>query len=112
MRMDTLVALNGGAFSGGQRQRLVIARALAPRPRILLLDEATSSLDNVAQRVITENLAELGMTRIVVAHRLSTVVKADRILMIDRGRVVEDGTYQELMDRRGAFHRLAARQVL
>jgi NHLM bacteriocin system ABC transporter ATP-binding protein len=112
MRMDTLVALNGGAFSGGQRQRLVIARALAPRPRILLLDEATSSLDNIAQRVITENLAQLGMTRIVVAHRLSTVVKADRILMIDRGRVAEEGTYQELMDRRGAFHRLAARQVL
>jgi NHLM bacteriocin system ABC transporter ATP-binding protein len=112
MGMDTMVTLNGGAFSGGQRQRLLIARALAGRPRILLLDEATSSLDNVAQRIITENLAELGMTRIVVAHRLSTMVGADRILVVDRGRVVEEGTYDELMALEGEFHRLAARQVL
>jgi NHLM bacteriocin system ABC transporter ATP-binding protein len=112
MGMETMVTLNGGAFSGGQRQRLLIARALAGRPRILLLDEATSSLDNVAQRIITENLAELGMTRIVVAHRLSTMVGADRILVVDRGRVVEEGTYDELMALQGQFHRLAARQVL
>src|SRR5205807_7324164 len=112
MGMETMVTLNGGAFSGGQRQRLLIARALAARPRILLLDEATSSLDNVAQRIITENLAELGMTRIVVAHRLSTLVDADRILVVDKGRIVETGTYDELMDLRGQFHRLAARQVL
>lgn len=112
MKMETLVTLNGGAFSGGQRQRLLIARALAGRPRILLLDEATSSLDNVAQRIITRNLAQLGMTRIVVAHRLSTMVDADRILVIDRGRVVEEGTYDDLMAREGQFHRLAARQVL
>jgi NHLM bacteriocin system ABC transporter ATP-binding protein len=112
MGMDTIVSLNGGAFSGGQRQRLLIARALAGRPRILLLDEATSSLDNVAQRVITENLAELGMTRIVVAHRLSTMVDADRILVIDRGRIAEQGTYDELMNRKGHFYRLAERQML
>jgi NHLM bacteriocin system ABC transporter ATP-binding protein len=112
MGMDTMITLNGGAFSGGQRQRLLIARALAGRPRILLLDEATSSLDNVSQRVITENLAQLGMTRIVVAHRLSTMIDADRILVIDRGRVVEEGPYDELMSREGHFHRLAARQIL
>jgi ABC-type bacteriocin/lantibiotic exporter with double-glycine peptidase domain len=112
MGMDTMVTFNGGAFSGGQRQRLLIARALAARPRILLLDEATSSLDNVSQRVITENLAQLGMTRIVVAHRLSTLVDADRILVMDRGRVVEQGTYAELTSREGHFHRLAVRQML
>jgi ABC-type multidrug transport system fused ATPase/permease subunit len=78
----------------------------------LLLDEATSSLDNVSQRVITDNLAQLGMTRIVVAHRLSTMIDADRILVIDRGRVVEEGPYDELMSREGHFHRLAARQIL
>jgi ABC-type bacteriocin/lantibiotic exporter with double-glycine peptidase domain len=110
--MDTVVSLNGGAFSGGQRQRLLIARALAARPRILLLDEATSALDNIAQRIITRNLAELGMTRIVVAHRLSTMVDADRILVVDRGRLVEEGTYKDLMARQGPFHALATRQLL
>lgn len=112
MGMDTIVSLNGGAFSGGQRQRMVIARALANRPRILLLDEATSSLDNVSQRVITKNLAQLGMTRIVIAHRLSTLVDADRILVVDRGRIVEEGTHDDLMTRQGQFYRLAARQML
>ena len=112
MGMNTVVSLNGGAFSGGQTQRLLIARALAARPRILLLDEATSALDNVTQRAIMTNLAGLGMTRIVVAHRLSTMVDADRILVIDAGRIVEQGPYGELMARRGHFHALASRQVL
>lgn len=112
MKLETMITLNGGAFSGGQRQRLLIARALATRPRILLLDEATSALDNVTQRVVTENLAKLGMTRIVVAHRLSTIIGADRIVVLQSGRVVEDGTYGDLMERRGAFHALATRQVL
>lgn len=112
MQLDTVITLNGGAFSGGQRQRLLIARALATRPRILLLDEATSALDNVTQRVITQNLAELGMTRIVVAHRLSTIMGADRIVVLEAGRVIEDGTYDELLERRSAFHALATRQVL
>jgi ABC-type multidrug transport system fused ATPase/permease subunit len=110
--MNTVVSLNGGAFSGGQTQRLLIARALAARPRILLLDEATSALDNVTQRAIMANLAGLGMTRIVIAHRVSTMVDADRILVIDAGRVVEQGPYAELMGRRGHFHALASRQVL
>lgn len=112
MQMQTVVTLNGGAFSGGQRQRLLIARALAPRPRILILDEATSALDNVTQQVITRNLAELGMTRIVVAHRLSTMVDADRIVMVVGGRIAEQGRYEDLMARRGAFWSLAARQVI
>jgi len=112
MKLETMITLNGGAFSGGQRQRLLIARALATRPRILLLDEATSALDNVTQRVVTQNLAELGMTRIVVAHRLSTIIGADRIVVLQAGRVIEDGTYEELMERRSAFHTLATRQVL
>jgi ABC-type bacteriocin/lantibiotic exporter with double-glycine peptidase domain len=112
MGMSTMVTLNGGAFSGGQRQRLLIARALAARPRILLLDEATSALDNISQRVITRNLGQLGMTRIVVAHRVSTMVDADRILVVQDGRVVEDGSFDALIARQGAFHRLASRQVL
>jgi ABC-type bacteriocin/lantibiotic exporter with double-glycine peptidase domain len=112
MGMSTVVTLNGGAFSGGQRQRLLIARALAARPRILLLDEATSALDNVTQRVIMRNLAQLGMTRIVVAHRLSTMVDADRILVVHAGRVVEEGTFEELVARGGMFQRLASRQML
>lgn len=112
MGMNTVVSLNGGAFSGGQTQRLLIARALAARPRILLLDEATSALDNVTQRAIMTNLAGLGMTRIVIAHRVSTMVDADRILVIDAGRIVEQGPYVELMARRGRFHALASRQVL
>jgi ABC-type bacteriocin/lantibiotic exporter with double-glycine peptidase domain len=112
MGMDTVVTLNGGAFSGGQRQRMAIARALANRPRILLLDEATSALDNVTQRIITDNLAQLGMTRIVIAHRLSTMVDADRICLLAGGRIVESGTYTELMAARGQFHALASRQLV
>jgi ATP-binding cassette subfamily C protein len=107
-----MITMNGGAFSGGQRQRLLIARALASRPRILLLDEATSALDNVTQRIVTRNLAEVGMTRIVVAHRLSTIIDADRIVVLDHGAVAEHGTYDQLMAQGGAFHALATRQVV
>jgi ABC-type bacteriocin/lantibiotic exporter with double-glycine peptidase domain len=112
MGLDTVITLNGGAFSGGQRQRLLVARALANRPRILLLDEATSALDNVTQRVITDNLAALGMTRIIIAHRLSTIIHADRICVLDGGRIAEEGSYPELMARRGRLHALASRQLL
>jgi ATP-binding cassette subfamily C protein len=112
MKLETMITMNGGAFSGGQRQRLLIARALASRPRILLLDEATSALDNVTQRIVTRNLAEVGMTRIVVAHRLSTIIDADRIVVLDHGAVAEHGTYDQLMAQGGAFHALATRQVV
>jgi len=112
MGLDTLITLTGGAFSGGQRQRILIARALATKPRVLLLDEATSALDNVTQSVVTNNLGALGLTRVVVAHRLSTVVDADRIIVLDAGRVLEQGTYRELMSLGGHFHQLAVRQEL
>ncbi|HEV2147866.1 MAG TPA: NHLP bacteriocin export ABC transporter permease/ATPase subunit [Longimicrobiaceae bacterium] len=111
MGLHTHVSDGGGTFSGGQRQRLMIARALLNRPRILLLDEATSALDNRTQSVVAESLAGLKATRIVVAHRLSTVMGADRIYVVQGGRIVETGTYRELLERRGLFHEMAQRQL-
>lgn len=104
------ISLEGG-LSGGQIQRILLARALVHRPRILLLDEATSALDNRVQGRVTDTLARLSATRIVVAHRLSTVAAADRIVVIDGGRVAESGTYAELMAAGGPFARIAARQL-
>jgi len=102
----------GGTLSGGQRQRLLMARALARRPDLLLLDEATSALDNQAQAVLMDSLARLALTRVVVAHRLSTVMGADRILVVEAGRIVQCGSYQELLDQPGPFADLARRQLL
>ena len=104
------IALEGG-LSGGQIQRILLARALVHRPRILLLDEATSALDNRVQGRVTDTLARLSATRIVVAHRLSTVAAADRIVVIDGGRVAESGSYAELMTAGGPFAKIAARQL-
>ncbi len=112
MGMHTVVSDGGGTLSGGQCQRILIARALVRRPRILFFDEATSALDNQTQAVVTETLARTAVTRIVIAHRLSTVVAADRIFVLDRGRVVEAGSYDELMSQGGAFAALARRQLL
>jgi ABC-type bacteriocin/lantibiotic exporter with double-glycine peptidase domain len=98
-------------LSGGQRQRVLLARSLVSAPRILLLDEATSALDNVSQRAVLESLAALAATRIVIAHRLHTVRGADRILVLDRGRIVQQGTFGELAGRAGPFAALLARQV-
>ena len=112
MKLGTIVGEGGGTLSGGQRQRLLIGRALANRPKVLLLDEATSALDNVTQAVVSDRIAELGITRIVVAHRLSTVERADRIVVLEQGRVVEQGTYAELLAADGAFAGLVARQEL
>lgn len=111
MGMHTMVA-EGGSLSGGQMQRLMIAQAVVGRPRILVMDEATSALDNRVQAVITDSLERLSVTRIVVAHRLSTVVKANRIYVMDAGRVVEEGNFEQLMQRNGHFARLAAAQML
>ena len=111
MGMHTMIT-ESGALSGGQIQRLMIARAVVGRPRILVLDEATSALDNRVQAMITESLDRLSVTRIVVAHRLSTVVRANRIYVMDAGRVVEQGTFEELMQKNGAFARLAAAQLV
>jgi len=98
-------------LSGGQRQRLLIARAIVGRPRIIFFDEATSALDNRAQAIVSRSLDGLAATRVVIAHRLSTVVNADRIYVLQAGRVVEDGTYPELMQRQGVFANLARRQL-
>ncbi len=103
--------VNDGSLSGGQRQRLVIARALAGNPAILVLDEATSALDNATQAHVTECINELGTTRIVIAHRLSTVRDADRIIVMERGRIVESGSPAELLRADGLFAALAARQL-
>jgi NHLM bacteriocin system ABC transporter ATP-binding protein len=111
MGMQTFVSDEGAAFSGGQRQRLLIARAVVVRPQILLFDEATSALDNRTQASVTAALDELQATRIVIAHRLSTIHTADRILVLDRGRVVEHGRYDDLMVQDGLFAALARRQI-
>jgi NHLM bacteriocin system ABC transporter ATP-binding protein len=112
MGLHTVVSEGGGTFSGGQRQRLLIARALVNKPRILFFDEATSALDNRAQAVVTQSMARLVATRIVIAHRLSTIVDADRILFLDGGQVVEEGTYEELLKRGGRFAEFARRQMI
>lgn len=111
MGMHTIVGDAGGGFSGGQRQRLLIARAVAGHPRILLFDEATSALDGRTQAAVSEAIERLRATRIVIAHRLSTIRSADKIIVLDRGRIVQQGDYDELMATDGAFRRLALRQI-
>ena len=110
MGMYTMVSEGGGGISGGQKQRLMIARAIAPKPKLLLFDEATSALDNKTQRQVSEALDAMGCTRVVIAHRLSTIRHCDRILVLDGGRIVEDGSYDELIDKGGFFADLVARQ--
>ncbi|MEM8572309.1 MAG: NHLP bacteriocin export ABC transporter permease/ATPase subunit [Pseudomonadota bacterium] len=112
MGLETYVSEGGGTLSGGQRQRLMIARALVGDPAIVFLDEATAALDNTTQSVLQENIDALKVTRLVIAHRLSTVRRADRIVVLDQGRIVEQGTYAELLQRNGVFHRLASRQLV
>ena len=110
MGMNTLVTENGGSISGGQKQRLMIARAVAPKPKILFFDEATSALDNITQKKVSESLGSLKSTRIVIAHRLSTIRQCDRILVLDEGKIAEDGTYDELIAKKGQFAELVERQ--
>ncbi|MDY2900412.1 MAG: ATP-binding cassette domain-containing protein [Candidatus Borkfalkiaceae bacterium] len=112
MGMDTMISEGAGGVSGGQRQRLMIARAIAPKPKILMFDEATSALDNITQKKISESLDSLKCTRIVIAHRLSTIKQCDRIIVLDRGKIVEDGKYAELIEKNGFFAELVARQRL
>ncbi len=111
MGMHTIVPDGGGTLSGGQRQRLMIARAIVNRPRIVLFDEATSALDNRTQAVVGKSLASLHATRVVIAHRLSTIVNADRIFVLEKGIVVQSGTYRELMAQEGPFVDIAKRQL-
>ena len=112
MGMHTIISEGSGGVSGGQRQRLMIARAIAPKPRILMFDEATSALDNLTQKKVSESLDGLKCTRIVIAHRLSTIKQCDRIIYLDNGKIVEDGTYEELINMGGKFAELVARQQL
>jgi ATP-binding cassette subfamily C protein len=111
MGMFTILGEGSATISGGQRQRLMIARAIAKRPRILLFDEATSALDNRTQAIVSASLEKLRATRIVIAHRLSTIIYADRIYVLQAGKIVQSGTYQELMEREGLFRDLASRQI-
>lgn len=111
MGMHTVVSEGGTNLSGGQRQRLLIARAILLKPKILLMDEATSALDNRTQAIVTESLDKLNATRVVIAHRLSTIRNADQIFVVEAGRVVESGSYEELVKLGGLFSRLVARQL-
>ena len=112
MGMNTVLSEGTSTLSGGQRQRLMIARALVSRPRIVFFDEATSALDNPTQSMVTESTRRLNATRVVIAHRLSTVAEADRIVVLDQGRVVQQGRYEELLaDSDGLFARLANSQM-
>ncbi len=112
MGMHTMISEGSGAISGGQRQRLMIARAIVPKPRILMFDEATSALDNITQKQVAEALDSLKSTRIVIAHRLSTIRHCERIIVLEDGKIREDGSYDELLQKGGYFAELVARQRL
>lgn len=112
MGMETMISEGQGGISGGQKQRLMIARAIAPKPKILIFDEATSALDNKTQKQVSDALDKLKCTRIVIAHRLSTIRNCDRILVMDNGKIIEEGTYDDLIAKEGNFAELVARQRL
>ena len=111
MGLHTVITEDGGGFSGGQKQRLLIARALIGRPSILFFDEATSALDNISQKQVSDNLDHLHCTRLVIAHRLSTIRHCDRIIVLDKGKIAEEGTFEELMARKGLFYEMSLRQL-
>jgi len=112
MGMFTVITDGLSTLSGGQRQRIMIARAIASKPRILFLDEATSALDNETQRIVSESLDKMQSTRLIIAHRLSTVKNADRIFVMENGTIVEEGNYEALMGKAGKFAELVRRQLI
>lgn len=112
MGLHTILSEDCGTISGGQQQRILIARAIISKPPILFFDEATSALDNVTQSMVCETLEQMDSTRIVIAHRLSTIIKCDRIIVMEAGKVVEQGNYEELMANQGLFYQLASRQLV
>lgn len=111
MGLHTVIAEGAATISGGQRQRILIARAIVAKPKVIFLDEATSALDNVTQNQIVQTLEKLDATKVVIAHRLSTVKNCDRIIVMDAGQIVEQGTYETLMEQKGLFYDLAIRQI-
>ena len=112
MPMGMFTYINEGAsiISTGQKQRILIARALIGKPKILLFDEATSAIDNIAQKQIVKNLEKIKITKIVIAHRLSTIINADYIYVLDKGRIVQEGKYNKLAKEKGTFQELIKRQ--
>ena len=112
MGLNTFINDSTSTISGGQKQRILIARALIQKPKILLFDEATSALDNHTQRIVTDTLKSLNTTRVIIAHRLSTVKACDRIYVLNAGRIAESGSYDELMAKKGLFYKLVERQVM
>ena len=110
-RCHTIVTEGGGGFSGGQKQRILIARALISKPNIIFFDEATSALDNISQKAVSDNLDQLNCTRVVIAHRLSTIRHCDRIIVLDKGKIAEEGTFEELMEKKELFFEMAQRQL-
>lgn len=111
MGIHTVLSENSGTISGGQQQRILIARAIIRNPSILFFDEATSALDNVTQAMVSESLDQMHVTRVVIAHRLSTIKNCDRIIVLDQGKIVEQGSYEKLMAMGGWFYQLANRQI-
>ena len=111
MGMQTVISEGSSNISGGQRQRILIARALVTKPSILIFDEATSALDNRTQAIVTNSLNSLHATRIIVAHRLSTIRQCDKIFVMDAGRIVEQGGFDELVAQGGIFSNLVKRQL-
>lgn len=110
--LETHITADGQGVSGGQRQRILMARALIRKPRIIFLDEATSALDNISQHIITENLSRMKCTRITIAHRMSTIRDCNRIIVLDGGKVAEDGSYEELLAKGGLFSEIIKRQTV
>jgi len=111
MGLHTVVSEGGGGFSGGQKQRILIARALISKPDIIFFDEATSALDNISQKQVSDNLDQLACTRVIIAHRLSTIRHCDRIIVIDKGKIAEEGNFEELMAKKGLFYEMSLRQL-
>jgi ATP-binding cassette subfamily C protein len=111
MGMHTVISEGAGTISGGQKQRLMIARAIIKKPKIIFFDEATSALDNNTQAIVSKSLDQLQATRLVIAHRLSTIINCNKIIVMDKGKIVETGTYQELIQNNGIFADLAKRQL-
>ncbi len=112
MGIHTMVSDEFGSISGGQKQRILIARALVSKPKVLFFDEATSALDNRTQKIVSNSINKLNITRVTIAHRLSTITECDRIIVFHDGEIVEEGTYNELIDKKGTFFSMAERQLI